>query len=232
MKDTNKPTGAQSLDGVEPVSETTDRVKRVEKPEPPVAEDPSPESLNPYSPEELWIDLNKVHAAGAVKRRLTTIPIRPPNKHEFFRTRRGDEYWKPVALIELERVLYLVHPAMVPHLDPEDFFYAFLCLAISKSGELFFWPLKISNKGRTNMWNESALEIAKKATENWVKKRSRHEDGKGSGYYDAEIPTAQFDDPVWPAKGLKELYDIAFKGDRIVDRMDHLVVQKLFGQIK
>lgn len=82
------------------------------------------------------------------------------------------------------------------------------------------------------MWNESALEIAKKATENWVKKRSRHEDGKGSGYYDAEIPTAHFDDPVWPAKGLKELYDIAFKGDRIVDRMDHLVIQKLFGQIK
>jgi hypothetical protein len=67
MKDTNKPTGAQSLDGVEPVSETTDRVKRVEKPEPPVAEDPSPESLNPYQPEELWIDLNKVHAARASK---------------------------------------------------------------------------------------------------------------------------------------------------------------------
>ena len=121
---------------------------------------------------------------------------------------------------------------MIRHLDEGDYFSAFLCLAISKSGELFFWPLKISNKGRANMWNESALEIAKKATDSWVKIRSRQEDGKGSGFYDPEIPTAQFDDPVWPAKTLKELYDIAFKGDRIIDRMDHLVIQKLFGQIK
>ncbi|HEY1422687.1 MAG TPA: hypothetical protein VGF20_04480, partial [Candidatus Acidoferrum sp.] len=155
--------------------ESTNRVKDTQEP----TENTSSDSLNPYQPEELWIDLNKVHAAGAVKRRLSTIPIRKPNKHEFCRTRAGDEYWKPVALIELERVLYLVHPTMVPHLDPEDFFYAFLCLAISKSGELFFWPLKISNKGRANMWNDSALEIAKKATESWVKIRSRQEDGKG-----------------------------------------------------
>jgi hypothetical protein len=193
----------------------------------------SSDPLNPYRPEDLWIDPAKIIAAGAVSRRTTTVPIRKPHKHEFVRTRDGEEYWKPVALIEYEGDLYLVHPDMIRHLDSDDYFLAYLCLTISKSGELFFWPLKISSSGRSNMWNDSALEIAKKAKDNWVKIRSRREDGKGgSGYYDAEIPTAHFDDPVWPNKSLKELYDIAFKGDRIINRMDHLVIQKLFGQIK
>ena len=192
----------------------------------------SSDSLNPYRPEDLWIDLDKVHAAGAVNRPITTIPIRKPNKHEFFRTRQGEEYWRPVAFIEMERVLYAVRPDMLCHLDEGDFFYAFLCLAISKSGELFFWPLKTSNKGRANMWNDSALEIAKMAITKWVKIRSRQEDGKGGGFYQAEIPIADFGEPTWPDFNLKELYDIAFKGDRIIDRVDHLVIQKLTGQIK
>ena len=192
----------------------------------------SSDSLNPYQPEDLWIDLDKVHAAGAVKRRLTTIPIRPPNKHEFFRTRQGEEYWRPVAFIEMERVLYAVRPDMVRHLDEGDIFYALLCLAISKSGELFFWPLKTSNKGRANMWNDSALEIAKMAITKWVKIRSRQEDGKGGGFYQPEIPIADFGEPTWPDLNLKELYDIAFKGDRIIDRFDHLVIQKLTGKVK
>ena len=191
------------------------------------------ESLNPYQPEDLWIDLSKAHSAAAVNRPTTTIPIRKPNKHEFFRTCKGEEYWKPVALIEMDRILYLVHPSMVRHLDADDIFYAYLCLAISKSGELFFWPLKISNKGRSNMWNDSAIEIAKLATDKWVKIRSRQEDGKGGGYYAPEIPLANFGEPPWPTElTLKQLYDIAFKGDRIIDRVDHLVIQKLTGQVK
>ena len=225
-------TPLQSANGPETVSETVNRVKGIEEPVPPTTEDTSPEGLNPHLPEELRIDLNKIYAAAAVKRRISTIPLRKPHKHEFVRTRREEEFWNPVALIEYERTLFLVHPKMVPHLDPEDIFYAFLCLAISKSGELFFWPLKISSAGRANMWNESALEIAHKAKEVWLKIRSRQEDGKGSGFYDAEIPITQFGEPVWPKKTLHELYSIAFKGDRIIDRADHLVIQKLTGQIK
>jgi hypothetical protein len=194
-------------------------------------ENTSSDSLNPYQPEDLWIDPAKIHAAGAVNRPITTIPIRKPNKHEFVRTHRGEEYWRPVALIEYERMLYVVHPSMIPHLDEGDIFYALLSLAISKSGQLFFWPLKIS-KGKSNMWNDSGLEIAKMGTDKWVKIRSRQEDGKGGGYYEAEIPIASFGEPTWPDLTLKQLYDIAFKGDRIVDRVDHLVIQKLTGQIK
>jgi hypothetical protein len=197
-----------------------------------IAQEPvEDKSLNPYQPEDLWVDLSKVHAAAAVNRPITTLPIRRPNKHEFFRTNPDEKFWHPVAFVEMEGALYLVHPNMTRHLDDGDIFYATFCLAISKSRELFFWPLKES-KGRSNSWNESALQIAKMATGNWVKIRSRQEDGKGSGYYEAEVPIADFGEPVWPDLTLKQLYDIALKGDRIIDRPDHLVIQKLTGQVK
>ena len=214
--------------GGSPIEELVPSQKEIEQ-EP--AEDKSSDSLNPYQPEDLWIDLSKVHAAAAVNRPITTIPIRKPNKHEFFRTHPDEKFWRPVAFVEMERALYLVHPDMVRHLDDGDIFYATFCLAISKSRELFFWPLKES-KGRPNMWNESALKIARMAIDNWVKIRSRQEDGKGSDYYESEIPIADFGKPVWPDLTLKQLYDIALKGDRIIDRIDHLVIQKLTGQVK
>src|ERR1700757_5538008 len=97
---------------------------------------PAADPLNPYQPQNLWIDPSKIHASGAVKKILTTVPIRKPNKQEFFRVHPGEDYWRPVALLELDRYLYLVHPNMVPHLDPTDFYYAYLCLAISKGGTL------------------------------------------------------------------------------------------------
>ena len=50
-------------------------------------EDTSSDSLNPYQPEDLWIDLAKFMLQAPSNSSITTIPIRKPNKHEFFRTR-------------------------------------------------------------------------------------------------------------------------------------------------
>jgi hypothetical protein len=196
------------------------------------AEVVSPDLLNPYNPEDLWIDPSKIHGAAATKKIFTTIPVRKPNKHEFFRVHPGGEFWRLVALLEWERNLYVVHPTMVPHMDQDDIFYAYLCLAVSTSGQPFFWPVKVSKPDRTNQWNDSALLLAKKAIDVWVKMRSRQEDGRGQGHYDGEEPIGNFGNPVWPELTSKQLYDIAFKDGRIIDRVDHLVIQKLTGQVK
>jgi hypothetical protein len=217
---------AKSSNGPEPHNTIEGIAKQVD------AVQSSQEGLNPYQPEDLWIDLDKLHAAAAVNRPITTIPSRKPNKHEFFRTHRGEKYWHPMAFVEFERVLYPVHPDMVRHFDAGDIFYAIPVLCISKSGQLFLWPLKVSNQGRANTWNDSALAIAKQATEKWVKIRSRLEDGKGQGYYQEEVPLGVFDEPVWPNLTPKQVLDIAFKGGLIIDKVDHLVIQKITGQIK
>jgi hypothetical protein len=100
----------------------------------PAAEAAVPNPLNPYQPQDLWINPSEIHGGAAVKKVLTTVPIRKPNKHEFFRVRAGEDYWQPVAFLELGRDLFLIHPQVAPHLDPDDYFYAYLCSAISKSG--------------------------------------------------------------------------------------------------
>jgi hypothetical protein len=188
--------------------------------------------LNPYQPQDLWIDPSKIHSGAAVKKILTTIPIRKPNKQEFFRVHSGEEYWKPVAILELDRVVHLVHSNIIPYLDLDDFYYAYLCLAISKSGIVFFWAVKVPSNERRNTWTESALAVAKLAIGRWIKLRSRQEDGRGGGFYEAEEPLATFPDPIWPKLTLKEHYDIAFKGGRIIDRVDHEAIRKITGQIK
>jgi len=127
--------------------------------------------------------------------------------------------------------MYVILPSVIPHLDPDDIFYAYLCLAVSASGQPFFWPVKVSRSERANPWNESALLLAKKAIDSWVKIRSRQEDGKGQGHYDGEEPIGNFGQPVWPELTQKQLYDIAFKDGRIINSVDHLVIQKLTGQV-
>jgi hypothetical protein len=127
--------------------------------------------------------------------------------------------------------LYQVMPHIVPHLDPVDYFFAYLCLAITRQGALFFWPIKISTDDRKNSWNESALVVAKNAIDNWIKLKSRQEEGRGGGYYEGEIALGNFPEPAWPSMSQQELYNIAFKGGRNIDTFEHPALQKLSGAI-
>ena len=193
---------------------------------------PRAEAVSPYKPEDMWIDPELIHHGGAVKKLLTTIPLRKPNKHEFFRIHPGPEYWRVMAFLELSRGdTYPIRPDIVPHLDPVDFFYAYLCLAITRQGTLFFWTLKISTEDRRNSWNESALVVAKAAIDNWLKLKSRQEEGAGGGFYEAEIALGNFPEPQWPSMTQAEVYQIAFKGGRIIDNLEHPALQKLSGAI-
>jgi hypothetical protein len=194
---------------------------------------PSAEAPNSYRPEDLWIDPSEFQKGGAVKKLLTTIKLRKPNKHEFFRVSPKPEFWRSVALMEFSRDdTYLVHPRIAPHLDPADFYLAFLCLTVSRQGIPFFWNLKVPSDERRNAWTDSAITIAKIAIDKWVKIRSRQEDGRGQGFYEAEESLATIPDPVWPDLSVSELYEIAFKGGRIIDTFEHAALKKLTGEIQ
>src|SRR5271169_506121 len=71
---------------------------------------PAPEAPDPFSPERFRIDLAGIGAAA--EKVLIRIPVRKPNRQEFFRTRAGQEHQLTCVVVELkdDRETYLVAP--------------------------------------------------------------------------------------------------------------------------
>src|SRR6516162_6208537 len=60
-----------------------------------------PDSLDPFQPENLRIDLDLLNEGGT-KKLLTTVPVRKPNKQDFIRVHPDPKYRETLALIELQ----------------------------------------------------------------------------------------------------------------------------------
>ena len=72
--------------------------------------------LNPFDPASLRLDQTFTDGT-AVKKLLTTIPVRKPNRQDFVRVHPDADYrLSPAAIIELkdDREAYLVTPAIAP----------------------------------------------------------------------------------------------------------------------
>ena len=80
-----------------------------------------------------------------VKKLLTTVAVRKPNKQDYVRVHTDPAYrLTPAAMIELreDREVYLVTPEMAAEL-PGEFAAATLYTAINRQGVLFIWPVKL-----------------------------------------------------------------------------------------
>src|SRR5271167_4757678 len=157
---------------------------------------------------------------------LTHIPVRKPNRHEFFRTNPNPEMWFNTGIFEdkEEREVFFVTPvirdALVGEIKP-----VILAVTINRQSVLSLWPLKLpTEEMRYNAWSQTAREAAELAKTNWVSMRADMSLG-GYRIYKAE---GQLSDPVWPDKTLNEILEIAFR-DRIVDSENHPVVRRLRG---
>ena len=92
----------------------------------------------------------------------------------------------------------------------------------------FLWPIPLPGPdGRWNRWHESAATAAELAETHWLKVVS----DMRAGCYSRHVAPATIPEPDWPAElPLEELLRLAFK-DRFIDRMDHLVLKRLRGEI-
>ena len=135
---------------------------------------------DPFDPARLRLPANYAKSLG-VKKTLTTLPCRRPNRHEWVRAREGDEWRLETAVFEdkVSRDTYLVEPSIVPELLGEVIPVC-LFLAVNRQNDPFFWQVKLSVDGRTNPWNTSALEAAKLAQTRWLRVSSN----QLAGYYD------------------------------------------------
>ena len=181
---------------------------------------------DPFDPAALRLDQSFADTVG-VKKLLTTVPVRKPNRQEFVRVHRDLEYrLSPAAIIELreDREVYLVTPAIAAEL-PGEFSLATMFTAINRQGVPFVWPVKLPGAdGKHNEWHRSAAEAAELAMEGWVRLTAN----LSLGAYEIFAATGSLPEPVWPDITFPEILRIAFR-DRIVDRIDHPLVQRLRG---
>jgi hypothetical protein len=181
---------------------------------------------NPFDPAALRLDQSYADTVG-VKKILTTVPVRKPNRQDFVRVHPASEYrLTPAAIIEVkeDREVYLVTPDMAQAL-PGEFATVTLFTVINRQGTLHLWPVKLPNpEGRHNEWHRSAAEGAERAQKKWVRVTA----SMSLGAYEIFEASSDLPDPVWPDFSFPEILKIAFR-DRIVDRADHPLVQRLQG---
>ena len=126
---------------------------------------------NPFDPASLRLDQSFADTVG-VKKLLTTVPVRKPNRQDFVRVHPEPAYrLTPAAIVEMkeDREVYLITPGVVPALIGE-YSTVTLFTTISRQGTLFLWPVKLPNDdGRQNDWHRSAAEGAERAMEKWVR---------------------------------------------------------------
>jgi hypothetical protein len=185
---------------------------------------PSPNPFDNLS--ALRLDQSYADTVG-VKKLLTTVPVRRPNRQDFVRVHDDPRYrLTPAAIIEVkeDREVYLVTPEMAQALLGE-FSTATLHTAINRQGTLHIWPVKLPNpEGRQNEWNRSAADGAERAKKKWVRVTS----SISLGAYEIFEASGDLPDPVWPDISFEEILKIAFR-ERIIDRADHPLVQRLQG---
>ena len=183
-------------------------------------------SQNPFDPAALRLNQSYADTVG-VKKLLTTVPVRKPNRQDFVQVHPDPQYrLTPVAIIEVkdDREVYLVTPNIAPGLAGE-FSTVTLFATINRQGTLHLWPVKLpAPDGRHNEWHRSAAEAAERAMTKWVRVTA----SMSLGAYEISEASGELPEPVWPEFSFQEILKIAFR-DRIVDRPDHPLVQKLQG---
>jgi len=159
---------------------------------------------------------------------LLYVPVRrKPKPQHFVRVRPDPEYRTDIAVIEVEGEdePYLVTPTIAVQVKDECRFVS-LFTGITRDLITFFWAIPLpAADGKDNEWNRSNREAANIAMHSWVRVTTKRE----LGAYVTNVAECKIPDPIWPKESLRDLLQIAFR-ERLIDRLDHPVLQKLRGR--
>jgi len=184
---------------------------------------------DPFDPSSLRLGSDYAEGLG-VRRVISTIPVRKPNKSEWFRVRPGDAWRLTTAVLEIERGVdrktFLLAPALRSDWSGEVSI-AVLLTCVNRSGDLFLWRIKLPGPdGRSNTWTDSAIQIATAAESTWCRMVS----DTANGHYTHFEPTAALPEPKWPEMTFGAMLKIAFR-DSMIDTPDHPVLRELRGGV-
>jgi hypothetical protein len=167
-------------------------------------------------------------ASIGVKKALTTIPVRRPDRQWFVRVHPEALFRLETAVLELKEdgETYLIAPGLRAEL-PGEIVPKMLLTAVTRQGTVFLWPIRMPDEmGKLDEWNRSALEAARLAETKWIRIAAN----RSLGAYETYVATGDLPAPEWPDKSFQELVRIAFR-DKFIDTLDHPVVQRLRGSI-
>lgn len=182
-------------------------------------------SKTPFNPDNLRLSQDFAVNVG-VKKALITVPVRKPNRQDFVRVHPEDDFRLETAVLELkeERETYLVDKGLWHEL-PGEIVPKVLYTTINRQGVLTLWPIRLPGEdGRLDEWNNSALEAAERAKNQWIRVSAN----MGLGAYDVYEAVGDIPDPEWPDLGFQEILHVAFK-DRFITSLDHPVIHRLRG---
>jgi hypothetical protein len=185
----------------------------------------------PFNVAALRLPPSFAETAG-VKKMITTVPVRKPNRQEWVRVHPGEDYRGDFATIHLKQdsEYYLVVPAMIESLRNELTLIT-IYTAINKAGVVFLWPApRPSSEGRGSgdTWHRSAHEAAAAA----MKRLTRVTSNRDLGAYEIAFSDNPMpdNDPIWPDLSFDELLRIGFeKVGRYVKDFEHPVIKMLRG---
>lgn len=181
---------------------------------------------DPFDPASLRLSQDFASSIG-VKKVLTTVPCRKPNRHEFVRVRPGEDWRLETGVFEdkVNREVYLVRRDLWPELAGEVYAVC-LFLTVNRQGDVFLWPVKLPGAdGRSNSWNDSALAAARLAEAKWTRVAAN----MGAGMYDTFEAAGELSEPTWPELTLTEILRLCFQ-DRFIQDPDHPAIRALRGE--
>jgi hypothetical protein len=182
---------------------------------------------DPFDPAALRLD-QSFGEGPAVKKLITTIPVRRPSPQDFVRVHPAEEYRLNTAVINLkdDGEVFLVAPLLVRELEDECIPVT-LFTTITRQKALTLWPVRLPGlDGKDLTWWRSAREAAELAMNSWVRMKAN----KALGAYDLSTATGSLPEPEWPPLTFQEILRIAFR-DFMIDSIDHVVIKKLRGMV-
>ena len=163
------------------------------------------------------------------------IPCRKPGRQSFVRVSPEPEHRGNFAILEIntefgtDREQFLVMPELMPALsDLPGLTVCTLALAVARpENSPFLWLLRHPkiNTGRNDAWALSALDIAKKAEQKWLRVKAEMQ----MGCYVATVATAAWPEPEWPDLTFSQLLERSFGGN-IIEDLSHPAIKALRGE--
>jgi hypothetical protein len=174
----------------------------------------------------LRLDQSYMEATLGVRRVLNTVPVRKPNKQDFFRVHPDHSLDCYSVELKAEGEIYFVTPELA-QLIAEFCEPVRLRLCVTRQGVVFLWPIKLPRDDRrSDDWRRSAAEAAHLAESRWIRLTAH----MSLGAYETFEAVADLGDPKWPPESWTEIVKIALR-DRRIDDANHAVIRQLLGKV-